>query len=318
MRLKIRTTAGAVIIDVGMDSTVKEMTNLLLSKHFAGVSIASYKYGYPPKNIEALSEETLKSAGIGPNDQLVALGSDGLNNHTVTSKPTKTPGGAYQLSTSLTSDIPNVYIPGSEEYLILRNVPDDNSCLFSAISLATTGSTDWKKLDLRKVVAETIQNSPDIYTKEILERPVAQYCDWIQKPESWGGAIELGILAKHLNVKIVAYDINLGRPITFQDESLPPTKLIVLIYSGIHYDILVVNKTLSTNRTADVGIWRQVNGVSEEACTRLIQLLQTKSYATNTTKIRVRCLDCYEILVGEMGASRHANDTGHYRYGEVQ
>ena len=37
-------------------------------------------------------------------------------------------------------------------------------------------------------------------------------------------------------------------PITFQDENKPPDELIVLIYSGIHYDTLVTNKVLSTSR----------------------------------------------------------------------
>lgn len=311
MKLKIRSTKGTAVLEISEDVSVKEMTDTLLKDHFPGSSVFSYKYGYPPKTVEALSEVTLKDAGIQTNDQIVAIDQDGASGYTVSAKILKVESPKAPLP-----DIPHVYIPELSTNLILRNVPDDNSCLFSSISLALTGTIDWKLLDLRRVVAETIQQSPNFYTKEILERPMDQYCAWIQKPESWGGAIELGILAKHLNVRIITYDIDLGQPITFQDETNPPERFILLIYSGVHYDALVTNKVLTSDKRGDVGVW-DIGSDLSAASETLVKLLQTKNYATNTTKFRVRCLDCYEVLVGEVGASRHANSTGHSRFGEV-
>lgn len=317
MKLKIRSTAGTVVLNFEENTLVKDLTATLLEKHFPSASIASYKFGYPPKHINALAELTLEEAGVKPNDQIIASDESGADNFTVKDTGDKVKDTRDKPNKTAESfDIPYVKIPQLSSNLILRNVPDDNSCLFNAVSLAFLGTVDWKQMNLRGVVAETIRNSPEIYTAEILDRPNEEYCTWIQKPESWGGAIELGILSKHLDIRIVTYDIELGQSITFQDEALPPSRFIILIYSGIHYDTVVVNSTLSTNRNGDVGLWAQDLGITS-ACHKLVELLQTKNYVTNTTTFRVRCLDCYKVLVGETGASRHANEMGHFRFGEV-
>lgn len=311
MKIKIRSTAGTAVVEVAETMSVLDMTRQVLADHFPGGSIASYKYGFPSKSIDSHSEISLKDAGVRPNDQLLASSEDGSDSHTVKAQTTSsTPAKAPP------PDMAYVHIPEQSTNLILRNVPDDNSCLFNAVSLALTGSIDWKALNLRGIVADTIRRSPELYTEAILGRSLEDYCLWIQKSESSGGAIELGILSKHLNVRIMAYDIDLGSPITFQDEVSPPTLFIALVYSGIHYDTLVVNSILSTNRAGDLGKWDDDIGITA-AADKLVKLLQSKNYATNTTKFRIRCLECYEVLVGEMGASRHANSTGHFRFGEV-
>lgn len=311
MKLKIKSTAGAAVVEVTENMSVLDMTRQIFANKFPNVSIASYKYGFPSKSISALSQLSLKDAGVRPNDQLLACNEDGSNSHSV-----KLINSTSPTDKGPSSDIPHVFIPEQSANLILRNVPDDNSCLFNAISLAVTGSIDWQRLNLRGIVAETIRRSPEVYSEAILGRPLEDYCVWIQKPESWGGAIELGILSKHLDIRIVAYDIDLGSPITFQDETNPPALFIALVYSGIHYDTLVVNPVLSMDKARDLGKWDDDDGITS-AAERLVKLLQSKNYATNTTKFRVRCLECFEVLVGEMGASRHANRTGHYRFGEV-
>lgn len=41
--------------------------------------------------------------------------------------------------------------------------------------------------------------------------PREQYIATILKPSTWGGAIELGILAKHFNTEIASIDVETGR-----------------------------------------------------------------------------------------------------------
>ena len=41
--------------------------------------------------------------------------------------------------------------------------------------------------------------------------PREQYVATILKPSTWGGAIELGILAKHFETEIASVDIETGR-----------------------------------------------------------------------------------------------------------
>lgn len=125
---------------------------------------------------------------------------------------------------------------GMGSVLVHRIVPDDNSCLFSAIGLVFKGKYDdaiTKELREGKykcvhralvadsvaflcaVVASEIRKDPINYSDVILgqvaraparrtmltltpvnSRGRDEYIETIQKPSSWGGAIELSILAK--------------------------------------------------------------------------------------------------------------------------
>ena len=140
--------------------------------------------------------------------------------------------------------------------------------------------------------------------------------------DSWGGAIELGILAANFNVALLCLDVETGKIIRFQLEENPPSNFVVLVYSGIHYDVIARNKEcLTQDKPLDVCVFEEdsVDGDTFIVdCQKLCALLQQKNYVTNTTTFRVRCLECYEILVGEMGASNHANATNHFRFGEVK
>lgn len=73
--------------------------------------------------------------------------------------------------------------------------------------------------------------------------PPSKYIDTITKPNSWGGAIELTILAAHYNTEIASIDVETGRidrytPPSHDSEAVPVSKRTrcILIYSGIHYD----------------------------------------------------------------------------------
>ena len=48
----------------------------------------------------------------------------------------------------------------------------------------------------RQVIAETVAADPETFTEGFLGQANKDYCQWIQKSDKWGGAIELSILAK--------------------------------------------------------------------------------------------------------------------------
>lgn len=91
--------------------------------------------------------------------------------------------------------------------LVLRVMPDDNSCLFRALAAAVLPGDDLSMPELRSLVASTIQAEPEIYTKVVLEKSPDAYCRWIQSPDSWGGAIEMGILAQYFDIEICSIDV---------------------------------------------------------------------------------------------------------------
>lgn len=328
MKLKIKAGPKSAVLTVESSWKILDLLSHLTGTPLDGVSITSYRYGFPAKSVNATSDQTLEDAGIKANEQLVAeLGSSNDANAKTISLKAGNGGTSQSLITntnppadktsSVNDKIANVYIDKFTEYLILRNVPDDNSCLFNAILYALTGNFKWPDLDLRHIVAETIRSNPNTYDEVVLGRPLDKYCEWIEKSESWGGAIELGILADFLGVRINCFDVELGNMMVFQNEADIPSKFIVLVYSGIHYDCFVTNRQLTETKINDRGNWTTHESEIVASSGELVLLLQKRNYTTNTTTFRVRCLQCYEVLVGEMAASKHAEATGHYRFGEV-
>lgn len=67
--------------------------------------------------------------------------------------------------------------------------------------------------------------------------PPTQYIQTILKPTTWGGAIELAVLAKHYGAEIASIDVETGRIDHFSPlESVSSGMRCIVIYSGIHYD----------------------------------------------------------------------------------
>lgn len=290
-------------------------------------AIQAIKVGFPPKPVQITNAEaTLQDSGVRDGDQLlVEFGGTG----TITESKSIYPSTEDVLGTSTATratDIPSVFIPELNQYLILRNIPDDNSCLFNATSYAVNGADSYKDFSppsqLREVIVTYIRNLPDLYSEPILGRSPEDYCKWIAKKDAWGGAIELGILANWFHVRILCLDIELGHFITFENDLEKAKHTIVLIYSGVHYDVLAVNPELTSNHSpTDTTQWlvdSHHEKLVREASLRLCKLLQSRDYVTNTTTFRVRCLDCYKVLEGETGASKHADESGHFNFGEVK
>ena len=84
---------------------------------------------------------------------------------------------------------------GSGFAVVRRIVPADNSCLFSSFAYVTTQSRGGAQ-QLRQLIAETVAADPETYNEAFLGKTNAEYCAWILRPDSWGGAIELSILGE--------------------------------------------------------------------------------------------------------------------------
>lgn len=333
MRLRLKTshTSEVVIIDddqldVAIGAVINDQVlpqHPKLVNNDLNLKVVAIKAGFPVKPIDLSIK--FKDSQVRSGDQLIVELGGGSGTEALIDTKQNAPTGAATKDVSkgaTSSDIPSVYIEELQSYLILRNIPDDNACMFNAMSYALKGSEAYKpggeltNDKLRAVVVNKIEGNP-LYDEVTLGRPVDKYCEWIAKKDSWGGAIELGILAEHFNIKINCIDIELGNFIKFEVDE--PKTFINLIYSGIHYDLLVTNPVLSaTDKKNDQGNWDiDFESIIDSYSSKIATLLQSQNYSTNTTTFRVRCLNCYKILVGEMGASKHANETGHFSFGEV-
>ena len=103
-------------------------------------------------------------------------------------------------------DAPEVPLRSHNATLVLRIMPDDNSCLFRAFNTAFFGCMD-NMHELRSIVAQGVQADPETYSAVVLERNPDEYCRWIQNDMAWGGAIELDILSKHFDIEICSIDV---------------------------------------------------------------------------------------------------------------
>ncbi|WRT67983.1 uncharacterized protein IL334_004958 [Kwoniella shivajii] len=211
-----------------------------------------------------------------------------------------------------TSD--SVALPGRDAgFLQLRVVPDDNSCLFSAIGVVFEGGIDAAQ-KLRKVVADVIKNDPFTYSDVMLGQSADSYIDKISRPETWGGAIELSIFSKHYKTEISSFDVATGRCDRFgQDEY---DSRCLLVYSGIHYDALTLSPLPSSPPSFHTTIFPITDSSILPTAEKLISQLKARHYYTDTSNFDLRCQICKLGLIGEKGAREHATKTGHVQFGE--
>jgi ubiquitin thioesterase OTU1 len=199
-------------------------------------------------------------------------------------------------------------------------MPDDNSCLFRALSAAVLGHQIDGMTELRSVVAQTIQAQPDLYTEGMLEQKPEDYCRWIQNADSWGGGIELSILSQHFDVEICSINVQDLRVDRFNEGR--PTRC-VLVYSGIHYDVVAVTPFAGAEPEFDRKVLDVVRSEGEEtdggfleAARELCKVLQGRHYFTDTHGFAVKCNQCGQTGKGQKWAVQHARESGHGDFGE--
>jgi ubiquitin thioesterase OTU1 len=270
-----------------------------------GLENVEIKCGYPPKPVDMsdLGVE-LGDLGIRAGDKLFVAPSSEQKVDKVVKEQRK----------EIKSSTP--YTAMKEGYCTLRTIPDDNSCLFRAISLPIFANLE-EGSQLRSIVADAIREDQS-YTSAILGKDRDEYIKWIQRPTAWGGSIELTILSKHLGECIMSLDVESGRVDVYNEQS---DNFIMVIYTGIHYDTVVYTPLDDLDDTScDIGVFEQGSALGQEfieAVKKLGLKLNHKGYVTNTSTFAVRCIDCGAVIHGEREVTQHANKTGHYNFGEV-
>lgn len=223
---------------------------------------------------------------------------------------------------ALAEEVPELPLPERGATLVLRVMPDDNSCLFRAFSTAVLPTGDDLGMpEIRALVASYIQQDPETYTKVVLEQPPDDYCRWIQTEDAWGGFIEMGILAKHFEVQICSIDVQSLRIDRFNEQA---STLCILVYSGIHYDTIVQSPSEPPHTKADSPpeldkrIWDSDDDYILNKALVLCRKLKERHYFTDTGGMAIKCNECGVVIYGEKQASGHAQQTGHYDMAEVQ
>jgi ubiquitin thioesterase OTU1 len=340
MRIRLRGPSGQSTVTLDDSATIKDLQDQIAEK--TGLATFDVKYGYPLKPLEldiCQPDQRISEIGINLNgESLIVAQKDGASRgasdgattahpahpaHLAPPQPSR-PSQPSQPSTShipqenAAEDPPEIASPEHAGTFVLRVMPDDNSCLFRAVGAAVMGDMD-TMVELRSIIAGTIQSNPTEYTAAILGKKPDEYCTWIQNEDSWGGAIELKILSEYFNIEICSIDVQTLNMFQFNEGA--PTRCIV-VYSGIHYDVLALSPSdppyTRANPLAhgDTKIFEAVDPVVLEKAKELCRVLQGKHYYTDTSGFTVRCNVCGGTFTGERGATKHAAETGHYDFGE--
>ncbi|PGH12559.1 hypothetical protein AJ79_04180 [Helicocarpus griseus UAMH5409] len=342
MRIRIRGPGGQSTISLDESATIHDL-QAQISKQ---TELSSYdiKYGYPPQPLHLDQFEPTKPiTEIGTNlngEQLIISRREtepvsdtsvatATTNQIDSNTPAHTAGSQRDSSkplslsrkqnTGVENDPPEVPSPEHAGTVVLRIMPDDNSCLFRAVGSAVIGAMD-AMTELRSIVAQTIQEQPEIYSAAVLEKAPDDYCRWIQTEDSWGGGIELSILSKHFDIEICSIDVQSLRVDRFNEGQ--PTRCIV-VYSGIHYDTIALSPSDApyTHSYAppefDTKIFDAADPVILERAVELCRILQGKHYYTDPSSFQVQCSTCGGLFVGQRGVTEHAAATGHYDFGEA-
>jgi ubiquitin thioesterase OTU1 len=90
---------------------------------------------------------------------------------------------------------------------------------------------------MREIIANAVAADSDEYCEAILGKPNHEYCEWIMRPNSWGGAIELAILSRFYGLEIAVVDSSNGIINRFGEDQHYAQR-VFLIFDGIHYDPL--------------------------------------------------------------------------------
>ncbi|KAF8541951.1 hypothetical protein BDD12DRAFT_730565 [Trichophaea hybrida] len=326
MRLKIRSPAGTQVLTLPEDATISTLLTEIRQATFISGDL-DIKYGYPPKPLQIsdhssstlLSELPMKLQG----EQLIILSSESAGGDLQGTgagiiKDASTANQPLSLARATPKfnkdDPPDVVLPNGRGTIVLRVMEDDNSCLFRALSYVLTGSM-MSVVELRQLVAETIQANSDKYNEVVLEQKVDAYCEWIKMESSWGGGIELGIFADFFDVEICTIDVATGSLVRFNEGK---DRRVIVVYSGIHYDALALSPLGASVHDSDRDEMvfdkndQVVLVAAQELCTKLRQ----KHYFTDTKNFSVKCNNCQKLMKGQKEAVAHAAATGHTNFGE--
>lgn len=211
---------------------------------------------------------------------------------------------------------PEISLPSHGSTLVLRIMPDDNSCLFRAFGNAFLPDMD-NMTELRSIIAQYIQSHPDTYSAAVLDQKPDDYCRWIQTPDAWGGAIELDILSRHFELEICSIDVQTCRVDRFNEGR---DQRCILVYSGIHYDTIALSpaeRGVFAPPEFDTKVFEAADKEVLEKAVELCRILQGRHYFTDTARFSIRCNECGQTFTGERGATEHAKQTGHYDFGEA-
>ncbi|KAF9520476.1 hypothetical protein BS47DRAFT_1286914 [Hydnum rufescens UP504] len=296
--------------------------------HATGSFSCPVKTGYPPTPLTLIPSSPASSLCLRHSEQLIVSAvsremDSSVGVHLPEAPPFQSPPGPVPPLVAAASKISALpaeaddFVDVDGGVLILRVVPDDNSCLFSSLALIFEQDIN-AALGCAKV-------EPDCHLLILIllplntislihSEPREKYISTISKSSSWGGAIELSILSTHYKTEISSFDVETGRCDQFGEGQY--SNRCILMYSGIHYDAVSLGPTHDAPLDFHQTIFPvEAHGMFEAAGRLAAKRRQKRAY-TNTATFDLRCQVCGKGLKGEKEAREHAREMNHVEFGE--
>ncbi|KAI0150658.1 hypothetical protein GGR57DRAFT_472287 [Xylariaceae sp. FL1272] len=327
MQVRYRAPTGPGSIELDDDATVLELVQGLKSE--ISCQDITVKFGWPLQTLAAdLNATSIRALGLQREILTIAAERPSQDNPSADTVPVlpSVPDQKLASGVSLTHDNLKVAVPESGSCIVLRVMPDDGDCMFTAVSgalqglLHPGGSADYTPATLRRIVTDHIRAHPVDFNAITLEKNPDAYCENMLRPGVWGGAIELGILAEVFRLEICTIDIANGNQYTFGEQK-NYDQFCIIAYSGIHYDRVteVLFEGQDNMVDFDVTRWSTMgNDHVLRAAKDLCNKLRDQHYYTDTSNFIVTCNTCGELIQGERAVTEHARKTGHGGVTEVQ
>ncbi|XP_072281283.1 ubiquitin thioesterase OTU1 [Pyxicephalus adspersus] len=200
--------------------------------------------------------------------------------------------------------------------IVRQVVPADNSCLFTSVYYVVEGGIYDPACApyMRGLIAEVVASDPTSYSEAVLGKSNEEYCSWIRRDDTWGGAIEVSILSKFYQCEICVVDTQTVRIDRFGEDA-GYCKRVLLIYDGIHYDPL--QRQFSDPSMPPMTIFSTKDDDALVQALELADDARKKRKFTDVNRFALRCMVCQKGLTGQSAARDHAKQTGHTNFGEV-
>ncbi|KAI0122325.1 OTU-domain-containing protein [Daldinia grandis] len=345
MKIRFKAPSGGGTLDLDDVSTVDQLLESIKSS--TGFTDVTVKYGWPPKALSAdqaqLSAQSLglhrESLTVVPKEDASAAAAQNTPAIPEPAVATTTPPAAALPSHQ--SSLPSkkkskgqgikdqnisVAMPETGSTLVLRVMPDDNSCLFTAVGGALRGlrtgpDESFTADSLRRLVVEHIRANPDKYSAVILGKKPESYCANMLRPDTWGGEIELAIISEVFQLEICVIDVKTGTVYRVGEGNGYPMRC-VLVYSNVHYDrvaeIFVEGQEVME---FDVTRWAadessdHIIAHAQEMCRKL---KEEHHYYTDTSDFVIMCNECGWVGQGQTALAKHSLSTGHSDISEIK
>ena len=200
---------------------------------------------------------------------------------------------------------------------IRRLVDADNSCLFSSIAYLTNRENynESSSLIYRNMIVEYLHNNE--FEDALLDLPKPYYISEISNTNKWGGGIEIKIFSEIFKMQIAVVDAQTNRIDLFgQDQNYE--NIIFILYTGIHYDPLVMNFDETMESESDITIFKTSDKDILNKFKDFCKTFTEKGDFVDIGNILLlECTDCQEKFMNKVSATQHANKEDHWNFKQL-